>query len=73
VRAAARWKTRLVDRLAGRLTLPDEFVVNTNREPGSGGDYTVPNFDNSPFSRPVGAMRPAAARVDLPMAGAGER
>jgi hypothetical protein len=71
LRAAARWKTRLVDRLAGRLTLPDEFVINTNRDPGSGGDYTVPNFDNSPFNRPIGAVRPAAARVELPMVGAG--
>ena len=65
------WGTRLVDRLAGRLTLPDEFVINTNRDPGSGGDYAVPNFDNSPFNRPVGAVRPATARVDLPMIGAG--
>lgn len=58
LRLAARWKARLVDRLAGRLTLLDEFVANTDRDPGSGGDYIQPNFDNSPFSRPVGTILP---------------
>jgi hypothetical protein len=60
LRVAARWKTRWVDRWVGRLTLLDEYVANTDRDPGSVGDFIQPNFDNSPFSRPVGVIRHSA-------------
>jgi radical SAM superfamily enzyme YgiQ (UPF0313 family) len=66
VRELSRRKSRLLDRFAGRVNLPELFVINTNRDPTSPGDYTQPNFDNSPFSQPVGAIRRPAA-VELPV------
>lgn len=66
VREFSRHKARLLDRFAGRINLPDLFVINTNRDPSSPGEYTQPNFDNSPFSQPVGVIRKPAV-VELPV------
>lgn len=59
LRQVARWKTAVGDRLAGRPNLLRQYFENTNRDQASGEDLIQPNFDNSPFSRPL--SRPVSA------------
>ena len=53
VRKVARAKGRLVDRLARRPNLLQQFFDDSNRDEVPAGGTVQPNFDNSPFSQPV--------------------
>jgi len=51
LRATARWKTEMVDRIVGRPNLLRQYFENTNRDLASGEDLIQPNFDSSPLSQ----------------------
>jgi hypothetical protein len=54
LRAAARQKGRLVDRLVRRLTVIDFLIANTNRDVTFSENLDIqPNVDHSPFGRPA--------------------
>jgi anaerobic magnesium-protoporphyrin IX monomethyl ester cyclase len=57
VRAAARFKVRVTDALAGRPNLLRQYHENTNRDAVPLPAVIQPNFDNSPFSQPLGEPR----------------
>lgn len=57
VRAASRFKMRLTDALAGRPNLLRLYQENTNRDVARPRSVIQPNFDNSPFSQPLGEPR----------------
>ncbi|GIW44480.1 MAG: hypothetical protein KatS3mg077_1762 [Candidatus Binatia bacterium] len=50
VQRLARWKTRQVDRIAGRPNLLEHFDRNTNREDHPAEPIIHPNYDLSPLS-----------------------
>lgn len=56
VRAAARWKTRLVDALAGRPNLLYQYWADTNRGDAPAQLNLQPNVDSSPLSAPAGRV-----------------
>src|SRR5207248_9358608 len=53
LRQVSRWKTAVGDRLARRPNLLRQYFENTNRDQACGDALIQPNFDNSPFSRPL--------------------
>ncbi len=52
-REAARAKQRFVNRLQRRPNLLHQFWANTNRDQALPQLFTQPNWDNSPFARPL--------------------
>ena len=60
LRDAARMKMRLVDRMRGRPNLARQFYENTVRDTSPGSAVIQPNFDNSPFSQPIGSRQQVA-------------
>jgi hypothetical protein len=53
VRTVTRRKNRLVDAVIGRPNLLHMYWANTNRDEAARESLVHPNFDNSPFGRPI--------------------
>jgi hypothetical protein len=67
VRALARRKARIVDRIARRPNLLQHYFANLNRREAPADVTLHPNFDNSPFSTPLGpALRPPQSSISPP-------
>jgi hypothetical protein len=60
LRDASRLKIRLTDQLRGRPNLLRQFQENTVRDHAPGSATIQPNFDNSPFSQPIGTLHQAS-------------
>jgi hypothetical protein len=56
VRKLARWKSRIVDAVIGRPNLLYQYFADANRQERQIDAVIQPNFDNSPFSMPLGPM-----------------
>jgi hypothetical protein len=65
LRAAGRWKSRVLGQITKQPDILQLIIDNTNRDQVSGEDMVIqPNMHNSPFNRPL----PPPARVAAPAA-----